>query len=320
MEKLKIDFDQVWLNQLERIRKRIGMYIGSHNLEDLFLYESGYFDALNQFASDVKGDFTFDWFEVWVKEKLGYKYQNSMGSTRLICNEVGDEENKTIDLFYELLDEYKIKRWGNYLCLAKLDETNQAKSEWRYTFKKDEKGNEVKYIYPIPEVIKLFYSPSLFSTAVVTLDSENGESDGSFYDSLEDALKWAENILGVRQDQWEFELDSYPTWQRSQILDAIRQSDDFDLYTQGIIALVNMESDDQFVENLLLTHIKQHTNPEIVRIVLYGLMRRTTPSERKWVEPDIAISTLSQIPDTSSKVILRLKEELLENIRSQLSN
>lgn len=88
----------------EDLRERPGMYLGKKSITLLYVYFGGYIHK------DFKANFTnyhtsFCDFTEFVR-----KYHNgslSKGWSSLILDATDGDEEKAVDLFYELLDEFK---------------------------------------------------------------------------------------------------------------------------------------------------------------------------------------------------------------------
>lgn len=315
-QKLKIDFDQAYMNEIERIRPRIGMFIGSHRLSDLMTYMNGYMSALNNFAIKHESHYGLSWFSQWLIELFGY-YGCNRGFPYLIEEEVHNkkDDDEKLELFYAYLDEFKSKTWGDLLATVTLNDTNIPIQDWKGTNPRWEDGELKMDVFPTPKKIELTYSLNCFSVAYYTFDESGKKSFERFGYTFDQIFNSINKLFQIQPEQWELTEGSFPTWSESKILDAVG-SDSPVIKIQGLIALVNNSKNDELVESILLSIVENGLDTELTRVALYGLMRRIM-YRREWTSRERAFSVLSSIPNDSSKAILRLKNDLLENIEKQ---
>lgn len=315
-QRLKIDFDQAYIEELERIRPRVGMFIGSHSLSDLMTYMNGYMSALNNFATQTETHYGLRWFGQWIIERFGY-YGNNAGFNYLIEEEAHnkEDEDEKLNLFYAYLDEFKTKKWGHLLATVTLNDTNIPIQDWKGTNPRWEDEELKMDVFPTPKKIELTYSLNCFSVGYYTYDESGKKSFERFGYTFDQLFNSINKLFQIQPEQWELTEGSFPTWSEAETLDAV-ESDSLVIKTQGLIALVNNSKNDELVEHILLSIVENRVDTELTRVALYGLMRRIM-YRREWTNQERAFSVLSSISNDSSKAILRLKNNLLENIEKQ---
>ena len=87
---------------LGQLRAIPGMYLGKKSISRLYIFMTGYTYA--QFEFNESYQTSFDEFTDFVR-----KYHNcslSKGWSSLILDAVNGDEEKAVDVFYELLDEF----------------------------------------------------------------------------------------------------------------------------------------------------------------------------------------------------------------------
>jgi hypothetical protein len=92
---------------LDVIRKRPAMYLGEHSLTGLWHFLEGYSFAEQIRDSNAVRQLPKDFHE-WVAYRLHYWY-STRGWRRMILEQVPDER-AALERFYELLDEYRVRR------------------------------------------------------------------------------------------------------------------------------------------------------------------------------------------------------------------
>lgn len=94
----------------EKIRPRPALYVGKKSLSKIQAFFYGYLYAVrfNDIDFDL-GKFDSYSFHDWVAEKLGW-YESTSGWLNMILKEVDNDEEKAVDLFYELLEEFKLEK------------------------------------------------------------------------------------------------------------------------------------------------------------------------------------------------------------------
>jgi phosphoribosylanthranilate isomerase len=94
----------------EKIRERPAMYVGKKSLTRIQMFFYGFLYALD--LQDIEFNqrkFGPHYFHEWIASKLGWA-EGTSGWLNMILNEVNNDEEKAVDLFYELLDEFKLEK------------------------------------------------------------------------------------------------------------------------------------------------------------------------------------------------------------------
>jgi hypothetical protein len=91
---------------LDAIRRRPEMYIGSHSIVHLQAYLGGCFHMARVYGIERREEPDFRDLNYWVSEQLlGERISN--GWCTIILQECGGDENRALDRFFELLDEFR---------------------------------------------------------------------------------------------------------------------------------------------------------------------------------------------------------------------
>lgn len=103
VEKSVIDF------LLGYFRQRPGMYLGRNQISLLSTFMTGYRFSLQENGYDISSDPFFGndsgGFFIWFQNKRGYSSSSNWYLT--ILKECNGEEEKALELFFNLLEEYK---------------------------------------------------------------------------------------------------------------------------------------------------------------------------------------------------------------------
>ena len=93
---------------IEVIRKRLGMYLGELSISKLETFLNGYRMALNDLEEKAYAIFPLPlrFFHDYVAFRYHYSGSSS-GWKNMILDQVDHDEGKGLDLFFELLDEFK---------------------------------------------------------------------------------------------------------------------------------------------------------------------------------------------------------------------
>jgi len=90
---------------LENIKRRPGMYLGSSSIIRLKSYLDGYFSAREDMSCEkTQEQLHFQGFQDWIQKR--YRVSSSQSWSQIILFYSSDEI-KALDLFFELLEEYK---------------------------------------------------------------------------------------------------------------------------------------------------------------------------------------------------------------------
>ena len=93
------------LIDLEQFRTKTAMYLGDKKISALDSFINGYFYAIwtNQIEAD--DPYKFDEFNNWIENYYGTN--STAGWRRLILSECDGDEEKALDRFFDLYDEFK---------------------------------------------------------------------------------------------------------------------------------------------------------------------------------------------------------------------
>ena len=185
---------------IDMIRMRTGMYIGHASPTHLRSFLSGYFFAKKD--EDLKGDIpNFHGFHDWIANKFEY-YESTSGWAYMIEDQREFKE-EALDLFYELLDEY---RGIKHEQIAEIEFNHEDKIDrsWRgYSRLIKVRGTFDEVVKPSPEEIiirKMNISGEWFQMVA------KNEKDEILFtwnsDELEKVFKRANEVFGIDKDEW----------------------------------------------------------------------------------------------------------------------
>ncbi|WP_237059076.1 hypothetical protein [Microbulbifer sediminum] len=120
---------------IDRIRSRTGMYVGEVTLSSINVFLTGYCVAMKDSGiPDTTSPAFFPDFNIWVKNKLGFDSSCIGWCSMILAFSVNPEapilrdsideicrmakkpeHDKSVDLFFSLVDEYKQKNISNNL-------------------------------------------------------------------------------------------------------------------------------------------------------------------------------------------------------------
>ena len=93
----------------DKIKERPAKYVGKKSLTRIQMFFYGYCYALDLQHIEFKGEkFKSYSFHDWIAEKLGWR-ESTSGWLNMILDKANGDEEKAVDLFYELLDEFKLE-------------------------------------------------------------------------------------------------------------------------------------------------------------------------------------------------------------------
>jgi phosphoribosylanthranilate isomerase len=96
---------------LKVFHPRLAMYIGEKSLTLLSAYLSGFQSALDYGNGSFNTNcFYSGEFDKWIGKKLGYGFPNTLGWSTHILRIVDGDEEKAVDLFFALLEEFKMEK------------------------------------------------------------------------------------------------------------------------------------------------------------------------------------------------------------------
>ncbi|HEX8738447.1 MAG TPA: phosphoribosylanthranilate isomerase [Pyrinomonadaceae bacterium] len=87
------------------------MYLGEKSLSKLQTFLHGFFTALHLAKANFEtGKYESEEFRKWMGEKVGYGYPNSISCMTHILRKLDNDEAKAFDLFFALLEEFKLEK------------------------------------------------------------------------------------------------------------------------------------------------------------------------------------------------------------------
>ncbi|MEB3215217.1 MAG: hypothetical protein VKN72_03015 [Nostocales cyanobacterium 94392] len=93
---------------LNRIKKRPAMYLGKHSIFSLQAFLAGYNGAKREMGlSPTQQEKEFEYFLNWIRKRFKVETNQSWASIILFYSA---DENKALDTFFELFDEFLAQR------------------------------------------------------------------------------------------------------------------------------------------------------------------------------------------------------------------
>jgi len=93
---------------LNRIKKRPAMYLGKHSIFSLQAFLAGYNGAKREMGlSPTEQEKEFEYFLNWIRKRFNIETNQSWASIILFYSA---DENKALDTFFELFDEFLAQR------------------------------------------------------------------------------------------------------------------------------------------------------------------------------------------------------------------
>ena len=87
------------------------MYLGVKSLSKLQIYLFGFINALNITMADYNiGKYDSEEYRKWMGEKIGYGYPNAIDCITHILRKFDNDEEKSFDYFFALLEEFKLEK------------------------------------------------------------------------------------------------------------------------------------------------------------------------------------------------------------------
>jgi phosphoribosylanthranilate isomerase len=94
----------------EKLKERPAMYVGAKSLTRLQMFFYGYCYALSlQDIEFPQKQFAAYSFHDWIAKKFGWN-ESTSGWLNMILKEVNDDDEKAFDLFFALLEEFKLEK------------------------------------------------------------------------------------------------------------------------------------------------------------------------------------------------------------------
>jgi len=187
---------------IEKIRIRPYMYLGSEKISDLLVFISGYILALDDLKITEKKilPLSINFFHDYVAKKFDY-YESTSGWRKMILDQVKQNEEEALKLFYSLFDEFKQIKISSYF----VSEIGNTQKEFhlsnKYTPRRivDFENNITEPLYKNPK--KIFYC-ELFDNknfkgfvGIVQTDLEY-IFERSIYKNEEDILHYFKSCFG----------------------------------------------------------------------------------------------------------------------------
>jgi hypothetical protein len=88
------------------IRQRPALYIGSHSLIRLRAFLNGCFYLAREQDIHCSESPDFGGLHDWLAKRFGW-YESTAGWCNIILQECGDDDSKALDLFFELIEEFR---------------------------------------------------------------------------------------------------------------------------------------------------------------------------------------------------------------------
>jgi len=91
---------------LARIRLRPAMYLGKCSLIRLRAFVEGCTFMAQEFGVESRDHPDFGAFHDWVAQRFGWR-ESTAGWCNIILEECGDDDQKALESFFELVDDYR---------------------------------------------------------------------------------------------------------------------------------------------------------------------------------------------------------------------
>ncbi len=108
-EIIKVIEEPVFYNMMKGFQTRPQMYFGKKSLTLMIMYLHGFWSATMQFGIEFENGF-YPEMSDWVRKKLNVKDKLSLHYSSLILEECNGDEEKAFDLFFALLEEFKLEK------------------------------------------------------------------------------------------------------------------------------------------------------------------------------------------------------------------
>jgi len=108
-EILKTIKEPIFYNMMKGFQTRPQMYFGKKSLTLMMLYLQGFDNAAQMFGIEFENGF-YPEISNWVREKLNVENKLSLHYSNLILEECDGDEEKAFDLFFALLEEFKLEK------------------------------------------------------------------------------------------------------------------------------------------------------------------------------------------------------------------
>jgi phosphoribosylanthranilate isomerase len=96
---------------LTAVRQRPELFLGEKSLSKLQIYLLGFQSALYFSKSNYSlGKYDSEEFRMWMSKRVGYVYPNSFNCMTYIREKCDGNEEKAFDLFFALLEEFKLEK------------------------------------------------------------------------------------------------------------------------------------------------------------------------------------------------------------------
>ncbi len=96
---------------LSAIKQGPEMFLGEKSLSKLQIYLFGFMNALYFSKSDYNiGKYDSEEFRMWMSKRVGYCYPNTIDCMTHILRKFDNDEEKSFDYFFALLEEFKLEK------------------------------------------------------------------------------------------------------------------------------------------------------------------------------------------------------------------
>ncbi len=187
---------------LDEIRRRPGMYIGYESPSTLKSFLHGFFyDKPDQYEWQH-----FNTFHDWVAKK--FNYTSAISGWAYMIEDQRDDKKEALWLFFELLDEFRGIQ--HQQITQTLFNHQESVDHNRYSRFRKIWGSfeQIPKPYPSLIVIEKIVLNDVAWFSMIARGEKNEILDVWNCDDLETAFKWAEEIFGIKESEWDFNQTS----------------------------------------------------------------------------------------------------------------
>ena len=167
------------------IRKRPGMYLGSNSITALSHFLNGYTIAESDFGADFQRElFTLDFHFMHDFVKMRFNEENNIGWCNNILNYCDNNEEKGLEIFFELYDEFKNIKMKRCYKAVLSEENIQYNNNMKYTHTM--RGNAPEPVFKNPLAVYVIELDISAFIAAVETDTYI-RLEHQFFTSLENA-------------------------------------------------------------------------------------------------------------------------------------
>lgn len=106
---IKVIKDPVFYNMMKGFQTRPQMYFGQKSLTLMMFYLRGFWDAAIMFGIEFENGFHPN-INDWIRKQLAVEDKLSLHYSNLILEECNNDEEKAFDLFFALLEKFKLEK------------------------------------------------------------------------------------------------------------------------------------------------------------------------------------------------------------------